>query len=270
MSLVSTDWLEKNLTKVKIIDGSWHMPATKRSGKEEYEKQHIPNAIFFDIDENCKKSTELPHMLTDSKSWEKIVSSLGISNNDEVVIYDNSDVLSACRVWFNLIYFGHDKEKVHVLDGGFYKWKDEKRKISTNNEIIQISNYIAKENINMVKSKEQVDSNINLNEFDLVDARSRDRFDGNTPDPRKNVKSGSIPNSVCLPFKTLINDNYTFKNKAEISTYFKELSLNDDINVVFSCGSGITACVLALAYSLVNNKYLPVIYDGSWAEYGKI
>ena len=142
--------------------------------------------------------------------------------------------------------------------------------IRDSNEIIQISNYIAKENINMVKSKEQVDSNISLNEFDLVDARSRDRFDGNTPDPRKNVKSGSIPNSVCLPFKNLINDNYTFKNKAEISTYFKELSLNDDINVVFSCGSGITACVLALAYSLVNNKYLPVIYDGSWAEYGKI
>ena len=122
----------------------------------------------------------------------------------------------------------------------------------------------------MVKSKEQVDSNISLNEFDLVDARSRDRFDGNTPDPRKNVKSGSIPNSVCLPFKTLINDNYTFKSKAEISTHFKELSLNDDVNVVFSCGSGITACVLALAYSQVNNKYLPVIYDGSWAEYGKI
>ena len=127
MSLISTEWLEKNLFNVKIIDGSWHMPATKRSGREEFNKEHIPNAIFFDIDENCNKSTDLPHMLTDISSWENILSSMGISNEDEIVIYDNSDVLSACRVWFNLIYFGHDKKKVHVLDGGFNKWKKEKR-----------------------------------------------------------------------------------------------------------------------------------------------
>ena len=110
MSLISTEWLEKNLSNVKIIDGSWHMPATKRNGGEEFNKDHIPNAIFFDIDENCNKSTDLPHMLTDICSWEKILSSMGISNEDEIVIYDNSDVLSACRVWFNLIYFGHDKK----------------------------------------------------------------------------------------------------------------------------------------------------------------
>lgn len=270
MSLISTEWLEKNLSNVKIIDGSWHMPATKRSGREEFNKEHIPNAIFFDIDENCNKSTDLPHMLTDISSWENILSSMGISNEDEIVIYDNSDVLSACRVWFNLIYFGHDKKKVHVLDGGFNKWKKEKRITSANNIIIQTTSYKAKENNGMVKSKDQIDQNIIKKKFDLVDARSKDRFNGTTPDPRKNVRSGSIPNSICLPFKTLINDDFTFKSKSEISSYFKDLSLNDPVNVVFSCGSGITACVLALAYSQVNNKYLPVIYDGSWAEYGKI
>ena len=115
-----------------------------------------------------------------------------------------------------------------------------------------------------------ISNNYLKKKFDLVDARSKDRFIGITPDPRKNVRSGSIPNSICLPFKTLINDDFTFKSKSEISSYFKDLSLNDPVNVVFSCGSGITACVLALAYSQVNNKYLPVIYDGSWAEYGKI
>ena len=122
----------------------------------------------------------------------------------------------------------------------------------------------------MVKSIDQIDQNIIKKKFDLVDARSKDRFTGLTPDPRKNVRSGSIPNSICLPFKTLINDDFTFKSKSEISSYFNDLSLSNPVNVVFSCGSGITACVLALAYSQVNNKYLPVIYDGSWAEYGKI
>ena len=103
MSLVETDWLEKNLTKVKIIDCSWHMPQTQRSGFEEYKSLHIPGTIFFDIDENSRKDTVLPHMLVDQKSWDKIVSNMGIRKNDEIVIYDNSDVISSCRGWFNFI-----------------------------------------------------------------------------------------------------------------------------------------------------------------------
>ena len=100
MPLVETDWLEKNLTEVKIIDCSWHMPQTKRSGFEEYKSRHIPNAIFFDIDENSRKDTALPHMLVDQMSWNKIVSNMGIKKNDEIVIYDNSDVISSCRCWY--------------------------------------------------------------------------------------------------------------------------------------------------------------------------
>ena len=118
MSLIDTSWLEKNIDKVKIIDCSWHMPQTQRNGFKEYCKEHIPNAIFFDLDKNSKLDTDLPHMLTDSVSWEKIMSSMGIENNDHIVVYDNSDVISSCRCWYNLIYYGHNPKLVNVLNGG--------------------------------------------------------------------------------------------------------------------------------------------------------
>ena len=129
MSLVNTNWLKKNLNKVKIIDCSWHMPQAKRNSFEEYQEQHIENAIFFDLDKNSKIDTDLPHMLTDKEIWEKIVSSLGIKNEDKIIIYDNSDVISSCRCWYNFIYFGHDASLVHVLDGGLKKWNKEKKQI---------------------------------------------------------------------------------------------------------------------------------------------
>ena len=126
MSLVETEWLENKLSKVKIIDCSWHMPQTQRNGFNEFKINHIPNALFFDLDNNSKKDTDLPHMLVDINQWEKIVSEMGIEKNDEIVVYDNSDVISSCRCWFNFIYFGHDPKLVHVLNGGFKKWQKEK------------------------------------------------------------------------------------------------------------------------------------------------
>ena len=105
MSLVDTNWLESNLSKVKIIDCSWHMPQTQRSGFEEYKSLHIPSAIFFDIDENSRKDTTLPHMLVDQMSWDKIISNMGIKKNDDIVIYDNSDVISSCSGWFNFFFY---------------------------------------------------------------------------------------------------------------------------------------------------------------------
>ena len=105
MSLVETEWLEKNINNVKIIDCSWHMPQTKRNGYEEYIKEHISGSLFFDLDKNSQKNTTLPHMLTDKNNWEKIVSQMGISQSDNIIIYDNSDVVSSCRCWFNFIYF---------------------------------------------------------------------------------------------------------------------------------------------------------------------
>ncbi len=269
MSLVSSDWLEKNIDNVKIIDCSWHMPQTQRNGLEEYKKNHIPNAIFFDLDKNSKINTDLPHMLTDINSWELIMNNMGISNKDEIVIYDNSDVISSCRCWYNLIYFGHNPELVHVLDGGLKKWKSENK--ITNSEIINttVSNYKAIENKELVKNKIEIDKNIILNEFKVIDARSRERFEGKVPEPRKGLRSGSIKNSFCLPFSELINEDHTFVSKDKIKAQFRLFKLDLNQNIVFSCGSGVTASVLALAYSLINDKYKPTIYDGSWSEYGK-
>ena len=269
MSLVDTNWLEEKIDNVKIIDCSWHMPQAQRNGLEEYNKDHIPNAIFFDLDKNSKINTDLPHMLTDIKSWEKIIGDMGIENKDEIVVYDNSDVISSCRCWYNLIYFGHNPKLVHVLDGGFKKWKKENKITNSKEVIIRTSVYSCKENTELVKNKKQIDENINTKEFNVVDARSRERFKGKVAEPRKGLRSGSIKNSFCLPFSELINDDHTFVSKDKIQTQFELIKLDLNKNIVFSCGSGVTASVLALAYSLINDKYMPTIYDGSWSEYGR-
>ena len=270
MSLIDTSWLENNIDKVKIIDCSWHMPQAQRNGFEEYTEEHIPNAIFFDLDKNSKLDTDLPHMLTDTKSWVKIMNNMGIENNDRIVVYDNSDVISSCRCWYNLIYYGHDPKLVHVLDGGLKKWKKENKPTNNKKVLIQGSNYTCKENIKLVKNKKQIDENIDKKDFNVVDARSRERFEGKVAEPRKGLRSGSIKNSFCLPFSELINnEDNTFISKDKIEEKFASFKFELGKNIVFSCGSGVTASVLALAYSLINAKYMPTIYDGSWSEYGK-
>jgi len=271
MSLVETDWLQNNIDNVKIIDCSWHMPQTNRNGLEEYKKHHIQNAIFFDLDSNSKKDIDLPHMLVDAKSWEKIVSNMGISKNDKIIIYDNSDVISSCRCWFNFIYFGHDPKLVHVLNGGLQKWISEKRDITDDETNIQLSKYQSFEKKELVKDKKSIDQNIIEKNFQVIDARSKNRFDGKVSEPRKGLKSGNIKNSFCIPFDQCLNKNKTFKSPKELKKVFETCLKNiNEKNIVFSCGSGVTACVLALAYSLINDKYHPCIYDGSWAEYGLI
>ena len=271
MSIVTTDWLINNLNKVKIIDSSWHLPNQKRDSIKEYSNEHIINSVFFDIDKNSDQETDLPHMLPSVKEWEDIVSNLGISNDDNIVIYDNSDVISSCRCWYTFRYFGHDPSLVSVLDGGLKKWKQEGKPTVKHKTNINQSVYKAVANKDMVKSKSDIDENIKLKNFKVIDARSYERFKGMVPELRINVKSGSIKGSYCLPFSKIINkNNNTFKNNADLNQIFKEVIDIEDNNIVFSCGSGVTASVLALAYSLINNKYTPTIYDGSWSEYGLI
>jgi len=266
--LKSTNWLFENLGNVKILDASWHLPNSNRNALKEFNENHIEGSIFFDLDKNSNQKVSLPHMLPELQEWEKIVSKLGIQNDDHLIIYDNSDVLSASRCWFTFLYFGHDVNLVSVLDGGLKKWKLENRPMSTQKTNLMQTKYKASTKNDLVISLNQVEKNIKNKEFCLVDARSENRFNGLVDEPRQNLKKGNIKGSKNLPFAKIINlENNTFKKKEELERIFINHDINLNEKLAFSCGSGITACVLGLASTVVNNK-LPVIYDGSWAEYG--
>ena len=267
-SLVSTEWLNKNLENVRIFDASWHLPAAKRNAFQEFKERHIKNSSFFDIDKNSNQKSSLPHMLTEKGEWEKILSKFGINNSDHVIIYDNSDVISSCRIWYNFLYFGHDANLISILDGGLKKWLNEKKSTYKEIKSFDESKYQATENSSLVLNKSQIESNIKDKIFELVDARSSERFLGKLPEFRKELRSGNIEGSKNLPFTELINkSDKTFKKKNELSDIFIKHKVDINKNLAFTCGSGITACVLGLANSIISGKK-PLIYDGSWSEYG--
>ena len=279
MNLVSTDWLDRNLNKVKIFDASWHMPNSKRNAKKEYEEKHIKGAIFWDVDEHSDKDSPYPHMMSNSYYWTRMLWSFAIINEDHVIVYDLSDTYSSCRLWFALKYFGH--KKVSVLDGGMKKWLAENRltdnkinkdlgKFSNIDKLNTENKYKVKENTDLIKNKKQIDENLKKNQFQTVDARSRERFEGKIDEPRSGLRRGCIVGSKNLPFKDCINsEKNTFKSKEELKKIFIENNIDISKPIVFTCGSGITACVLGMAYSIISGKNA-VVYDGSWSEYGKV
>ena len=278
MNLVTTEWLEKNLNKVKIFDASWHMPSTKRNAIKEYENKHIPGAMFWDVDKHSDNDSPYPHMMSNSDYWTRMLWSFGIQNNDHIIVYDNSDIYSSCRLWFSLKYFGH--EKVSVLDGGMKKWLKENRptdnkinqdlgKFSSIDKLNPTTKYSVNEKSELIKNKLQIDENIKNQSFQTVDARSRERFEGKAEEPRPGLKKGCIIGSKNIPFQDCIDSSSnTFKTKQELINIFKKNDINTSKPIVFTCGSGMTACVLGMAYSLISDKNA-VIYDGSWSEYGK-
>ena len=217
-------------------------------------------------------------MMSNSDYWTRMLWSFGIQNHDHIIVYDYSDTYSSCRLWFALKYFGH--QKVSVLDGGMKKWLKENRATSkeVNQDLGKFSNidklnpkmrYKVSENSEFIKNKKQIDENIKNFSFQIVDARSRERFEGKVEEPRPGLKRGCIMGSKNIPFKDCINsETNTFKKKSELIKIFNQNNVDPSKPIVFTCGSGITACVLGMAYSLISGKNA-VIYDGSWSEYGK-
>ena len=270
MTLVSTNWLDENFNKVKIIDASWHL-VKNRNAVEEYNKEHIENAIFFDLDKNSNQRKDLPHghFLPSLSDHEKSISEMGIVNTDRIIIYCYSDLISSCRAWFQFLYFGHNPKLVSVLNGGMKKWKLEGRKITNSKTKIIPSKYKAKENKNMIKIKSQINENIKKKDFTVLDARSKKRFLGLEPEPRPGIRSGSIQESKSIPLSKIVNikDN-TFLDTKKLQYIFNLNQINSN-KIVMSCGSSVSAASLALAYSVINDDYIPKIYIGSWTEFGK-
>ncbi len=266
--LVSTDWLERHLEDpdLRILDGSWHLPTEKRDARAEFEAQHIPGAQFFDIDTISDTSSPLPHMVPDADQFAAQVAALGIGAENSVVVYDNSGVWSAARVWWLLRAMG--LTRVAVLDGGLRKWLAEGRATTAAATQPQPATLTARMDQSRVRDAAQVLQATQDPDIQIVDARAPERFRGEVPEPRAGLRSGHIPGSRNVFFKSLLNPDGTLKSDEDLRTAFTEAGVALEKPVITSCGSGVTASVLCLGLEKLGHRDLSV-YDGSWTEWGQ-
>jgi thiosulfate/3-mercaptopyruvate sulfurtransferase len=267
-ALVTTQWLGEHLhdSSLRIIDASWHMPALKRDASAEFLTAHIPRAGFFDIDDIADESSSLPHMIPSAAKFSQRVGDLGIGNDHHVIVYDVTGVGSAPRAWWMLRLFGH--KNVSVLDGGLPLWLAEGRPSESGVSTAQATRYVADRNDSLVRSVDQVLRNVDEGREQVLDARSAGRFNATEPEPRASLRGGHIPGSFNRPFIDLYDrEAKTMKPAAELIALFDESGVVRDRPIVTSCGSGVTACNLALGLYLIGATDV-AIYDGSWTEWG--
>ncbi len=265
--IISVDDAHKlvNDVNVKFIDASFYMPNLGKDIYEIYKKAHIPNARFIDINEIADKDNPLPHMMPDLNLFNHTISELGIENSDTIIVYDQTGIaMAACRAWWMFKSFGHDK--ILVLNGGLPEWKKSGYELeSGQSKGFLKTGYKASFKKNYIADKEQV-----LNEIGksiIFDARSKERFTGKVKEPRKGLVSGHIPKSINIPYTDLLNDN-KLKTTDELKKIFSK-KIESEKNIICSCGSGVTACVIALAIKESGYDNHISIYDGSWSEWGQ-
>ena len=265
--LVSTNWLLKNLKnkELTVLDCSWHMPIEKRNPKNEYNKIHIQNSHFFDIDKIADIKSNLPHMLPDKNKFEKQIRRMGINQNSRVVVYDVKGIFSSPRVWWMFKYFGH--KNVFVLNGGLKKWLKEKKPITDKKTFLKKGNFQSKVTNEWLINKKEVLETIHKKNSLTFDARQKNRFNGTIKEPRKGVRSGHIPKSKNIFWGELVNSEGMIVSKKKISYLFEKFQIKNK-KVITSCGTGITACILSL--SLLHGLNIQSsVYDGSWTEWGQ-
>jgi thiosulfate/3-mercaptopyruvate sulfurtransferase len=265
--LVSTEWLAAHLDApdLRILDASWHMPGEGRDARAEFEAAHIPGARFFDIDEIADTRSGLPHMAPPVEKFVTRMRAMGVGDGHRVVVYDSSGIFSAPRVWWTFRLFG--KTDVAVLDGGLPKWRAEGRPLEDGVPILRDRHFTARRDASLVRDVTQVAASAKLGDAQIVDARSRERFRGEVPEPRPGLRSGHIPGSKNLPWGELLNPDGTMKDEAGLRAAFAAAGVDVARPVITTCGSGISAAILSLALERLGNRSHS-LYDGSWAEWG--
>ena len=266
-TLVSTKWLAKRLenAEVRVLDASWYLPGMNRNPIIEYEKRHIPNARFFDIDDISDNRSELPHMVPPIEKFMSKVRKLGVGDGHQVIVYDGSGMFSAARVWWLFKMMGH--KNIAVLNGGLPKWISDGFPVNDKPPIIRDRHMMVDQISSYVRDVTQVAAASKLGDHEIVDARSPGRFRGEENEPREGLRRGHIPNSKNVFFKSLLNEDQTFKNNTELKRVFYSAGVDMTKPVITTCGSGVSAAVLNLGLELIG-KTDHSLYDGSWTEWG--
>lgn len=292
-TLVSTEWLGTHLydPNLRILDGSWHLPAAGRNAKAEYEEGRIPGAQFFDIDEIADADSDLPHMVPSEAVFESWMSEFNIGSDNQVVVYDASGLFSAPRVRWLLRHMGLNN--VAVLDGGLPKWKVERREIETGPKSVTglargvatqeddrsainsasqrlhgAEEFKAHRRLEMICEKGDVEHACITGDTQILDARPAARFKGEEPEPRPGLRRGHMPGAINVPFTALLNRNHTLKKPGELKTVLESAGFDFEGSAVTSCGSGVAAAVVSLALELLGHERHS-LYDGSWSEWGR-
>ena len=264
--LVDTGWLFARLDDpdVSIVDASWFLPGSERNGAEEYDRAHIPGAVFFDIDRIVAPGSDLPHTLAPPDVFAREAGALGIAHDDTIVVYDSVGLFSAPRVWWNFRIMG--AAKVVILDGGLSGWIDDRLPIESGWAPVYPKLFVPRPDPNAVVGFEEMQRLVASGEAIVADARPAGRFDGTVPEPREGMRSGHMPGAVNVPFDA-VQENGRLLPPEQLHAIFDGAGFEPGRPVVTTCGSGVTAATLALALATIGRE--PVrLYDGSWSEWG--
>lgn len=267
-ALVGTNWLAAHLRSpdVRVVDASWYMPAAGRDAMAEFLERHVPGAVFFDIDEIADTTSPYPHMLPSPEKFSTRVRGLGLGDGHRIVVYDGAGLFSAARVWWMFRVFGH--RDVAILDGGFPKWLREGLPTESGPPVTRRErHFTARVNHALLREFDQVLMGLGTGREAIVDARSPARFNGEEPEPRPGLKGGHIPGSVNLPYASLLDpEEKTLLPADRLAERFAAAGIDLSRPITATCGSGVTAAILAFALHLLGHENTAV-YDGSWTEW---
>ena len=247
-----------------VLDASWYLPNQERNAYEEYKKSHIPHALYFDIDKVCNIESDLPHTVPTESQFINNMEELGVNNKNHIILYSHDGIGTSPRAWWLFKLFGH--KNISILNGGLIAWLNINGENSITIPKVLKSTYIAKINKKLLATNSDVIDSLNKNEHQIVDARSIGRFKGTEEEPRPGLQKGHIPNSINIPFNLFLNNGY-FLEQEKIIDILNNNNFNFNKNIISTCGSGVTACVLAFALELIGKNNWQV-YDGSWSEWG--